>query len=276
MNIDFNTYLRRYSPYIFTILIAYVLATIVFFFLPKHGVEFIETSENGVTYKKYDAFYSKVKFVNNKPKITNNTSNRTNIESLSKYILKAIYSTTSNSGWIIIEEKSSKKTIILEQSNKLKDYELTKLYKKYVIFERSGKEYKLELPKENKLNYQIQQNTINGQSENIVVNEDSVTVKRNYLNTYVKDLDKVWKDIAIDDVRNNGKIEGFKIFNVNENSVFGKLGLKKGDVIKSVNGKEIKSYGDAFKIYNEINKLDYLTFEVMRNEEIMELRYEID
>lgn len=274
MNINFNTFFQRFSAYIFAILFAYIISTVIFFFLPKSGVEFTENTDSSVVYKKYDSFYSKVKTVINKP-IVNRKVERRNIQTLSRYILKGVYSTQSNAGWIIIEEKSSKKSIILEQNQKLDRYTLTKLYSTYVIFENNSNEYKLELPKEDKLNYEIEKKTSIG-NENIIVNENNVTVKRNYLNSYVNDLNKVWKDIAIKDVRKNGRIEGFKIFKVNKNSVFGKLGLKQNDVIKSVNGKEINSYGDAFKIYNEINSLDYLTFEVLRNNEIVELSYEID
>lgn len=274
MNINFNTFLQKFSPYIFAILLAYVISTVIFFFLPKSGVDFVENNDNSVSYKNYDAFYSKTKVPTIKPTNTRKIQ-KAKIETLSRYILKAVYSTQSNTGWAIIEEKSSKKSIILEQNQELEGYTLSRLYKKYVIFENNLKEYKLELPKEDKLNYEIETRTSTG-SENIIVNENNVTVKRSYLNTYVNNLDKVWKDIAIKDVRKNGKIDGFKIFNVNKNSVFGKLGLRQNDIIKSVNGKQIKSYGDAFKIYNEINKLDYLTFEVLRNNEIMELSYEID
>ncbi len=89
-------------------------------------------------------------------------------------------------------------------------------------------------------------------------------------------IDKVWKDINIKDIRKNGRIEGFKIYSLNKNSVFGKLGLKQNDVIKSVNGIEIRSYADAFNLYNEIKKLEYLNLEVLRNNEIVELDYEIN
>lgn len=273
MNSNFNTSFSKLIPYAITILCAYVLATIVFIFLPKSGVDFEDTSSTSIIYKKYDGFYSKVNILKT-PKI-NKKIEKKDIQTLSKYILKAVYSTTSNGGWITIEEKSTKKSIILEQYEKLNNYTLTKLYKKYVVFENNLKEYKLELPKEKEISYEIDTKTSTG-NEKIVVSEDSVSVNRKYLNSYVKDLDRVWKDIAIEDIRKNGVIEGFKINSVNKSSVFGKLGLKRNDIIKSVNGKVIKSYADAFKIYNEINRLDYLTIEVLRNNEMMELNYEID
>ena len=272
MNTNFNTFFQKVMPFFFVILFAYILSSISSLFLPKSGIDFKESSKNSLAYQKYSGFYSKMKVKDKKEK---KPVKKDNIQTLSKYQLKAIYSTQSNSGWIIVQAKNSKDSIILAKDEKLDGYILTKLYKNFVIFENNSKEFKLELPKEKDINYKVEKNESN-KKEVITVNEDNVSVKRDYLNTYVNDLDKVWKDISIKDIRKDGSIEGFKVFKVNKNSVFGKLGLKQNDIIKSVNGTRIKSYADAFKIYNEINKLDYLTLEILRNNDIMELNYEID
>lgn len=273
MNLPFNTILQKLLPYIFVILGAYIITTILFLFLPKSGVDFTEESTSTLKYKKYSGFYSRVKV--STPKIDKKIKKK-NIQTLSKYQLKAVYSTTSNGGWASVEEKSSSKSTIIEQYEKFNGYTLTKLYKNYVIFEKNLKEFKLELPLDKEINYEIKRKTVSNVIENVVVNEDNIKVKRDYLNSYVNDIEKVWNNIAISDIRKNGKIDGFKINSVNKDSVFGKLGLRKNDIIKSINNQVITSYADAFKIYNEINNLDYLNIEVLRNNEIVELNYEID
>ena len=273
MNINFNILLQKILPFAFVILVAYIMTSLFSLFLPKSGIDFTEDSSSSLVYERYNGFYSKVSAINT-PKIDKKIE-RKSIETLSKYQLKAVYSTTSNGGWAIIEEKSSNKSTILEQFQKFNGYTLTKLFRNFVIFEKDLKEFKIELPNEKEINYEVEKQTVLG-NENIIVNEDSVRIKRNYLNAYVNDIEKVWKNIAIEDIRKNGKIEGFKIEKVNTNSIFGKLGLVQNDVIKTINGKKITSYSDAFKIYNEINKLEYLTIEVLRNNEIVELNYEID
>ncbi len=272
MNSVFNTLFQKFIPYIIVILFAYLISAIIFIFLPKIGIDFKENSSQSISYKKYDGFYSKIKVTNSKK--IKKTMVEKEISLLSRYKLKAVYSTTSNSGWAIIQDTSSK-TVILEKDQEFKGYTLTKLFKKYIIFEKDLNEYKLELPKNKDINYKIEKKTSRG-NENIIVKNDTIQVKRNFLNAYVKDINKVWKDINIKDLRRNGKIEGFKIQKVSKNSVFEKLGLRKNDIIKSVNGSKIRSYSDAFKIYNAINNIDYLRLEVLRNNEIMELDYEID
>ncbi len=270
MNINFNIIIQKIIPYLWILLCAYAISTIIFIFLPKNGIDFISKSNQNLAYKKYDGFYL------SKSLMKKETKKEMNRGSLSDYLLKAIYSTTSNAGWIIVQKNS--KSHILSQNEELDGYTLIKLFKNFVIFEKNNKEFKLEMKKDDEKNtsYEINRTTNSGKKEDIIVDEGSVRVKRSYLNSYVQDIDKVWKNISIQEIRTNGKIDGFKVLNVNKNSVFTKLGLKKGDIIKSVNNNVLGSYSDAFRVYNNISNIQYLNIEILRNNEIMELNYEID
>jgi hypothetical protein len=143
MNSNINTTFQKFLPYVLTILFAYIVSTGIFLFLPKSGVEFLETSQNKILEKSYTGFYSNI--------VVKNISNEKAApvkptDNISKYVLKAIYSTTLNDGWIILENKSSRQSDILKKGEKIGGYMLIKLYKKYVIFEKNSKEYRLELP----------------------------------------------------------------------------------------------------------------------------------
>lgn len=268
MNIVFN----KLIPYAFILLLAYLISTLAFVYLPKNGVDFIDNSSETLEYKKYDGFYSNAKSIIKKKEVKKVVKQ----ETLSLYTLKAIYSTTSNSGWITIENKKNKKSYILSQFEEIDGYILTKLFKNYVVLEKKAKEYRLDIEQANKkVAYKVT-NVVNNIKENIVVDGNSVVIKRDYLNSYVNDIDKVWNNIAINEIRKNGKIEGFKVMRVTKNSVFGKLGLKKNDIVKSINNNILTSYSDAFKVYNNISNTKYLNLEILRNNEILELNYEID
>ncbi len=268
MNKNFNI-LNKIIPYIYVVLSAYVISAIISLYLPKSSIEFQDTKTINIEYKKYGGFYS---ISGNEPVYTSN-SKKDNIETLERYELKAVYSTLDNKGWIIVEQKGSNNSVILQQFDELNGYTLIKLYKDYVIFTKNSKEYKLEISIKKDINYEVENNTID---EKITVEDGNIKVQRNYLNTYVKDINKVWNNIAISELKKENQVEGFKIDNVNKDSVFAKLGLQKGDVIKAINGKEIKSYADAFKVYNEINNIDFLRIDILRNNEIVELSYEIN
>ncbi|MFK2824059.1 hypothetical protein ACH5BK_13945 [Arcobacter sp. YIC-80] len=271
MNISFNKLLQSLMPFIYISLFVYVIMSIIASFLPKNSIEYISENSSYLQYNKYDGFYN-TKTVS----IPIQNKQRTEIKSLSSYRLKGIYSTNTNSGWAIIENNRDKSSYFIAQYEELDGYVLTKLFKNYVIFEKQAKEYKLELNKQKEnISYEVSRK-IDNIIENIVVKDDSVTVKRDYLNSYVKNPDKVWQNIAINEIRDGSKIKGFKVGRVNKNSVFSKLGLKKGDIIKAINNKVLDSYADAFDVYKNINNTKYLNIEILRNNEIMELNYEID
>ena len=110
MNTTFNKLIQKSIPYMFILLFAYIIVTIIFIYLPKNGVEYIKKSDSSLEYRKYDGFYSKVN-IRVAPKKEKKRKEKK--ETLLNYNLKAIYSTPSNSGWITIENKLNNKSYIL-------------------------------------------------------------------------------------------------------------------------------------------------------------------
>lgn len=284
MNIDFNKFLKFFIPLFIISVFAYIVNIVLFFLLPKNGVDYIEKTTHAIPYikvditKAYDLYPKKPVQKKLETKVVSKPVKQ-EYQLLSNIILKAIYATANQRGWIIVAERNSKKTHILEIGEKFKEYKLIKVYENYVIFKMNSKEYKLSMKKEeNNVKYEVlkKETKKSPWSEKIVVDGDNVKVSRKLMNEYVSNLDKVWKNIAIKEIKENGRINGFKVLRMNKNSVFGKLGLQKDDILKSINNIKLKSYNDAFKIYNKINKIDFLNIKILRNGNEMELNYELD
>ena len=47
-------------------------------------------------------------------------------------------------------------------------------------------------------------------------------------------------------------------------------------MIAIINNNSLNSYADAFNVYNNIGDTRYLNIEILRNNEVVELNYEID
>jgi general secretion pathway protein C len=88
-------------------------------------------------------------------------------------------------------------------------------------------------------------------------------------------MNEIYKNIGIKEIKKGNKKE-FQIAFVRRGSPFAKLGIKRGDIIKSINGQEIDSYGSAFKAYRSIKDADMLNVVVIRNNKKLELEYEIN
>ena len=270
MNINFNLLFKKLLPFIYLVVVAFLLANIIFLFLPKNGIDFVNEKYSSLDYQKYN-FYSKIKTEKKDEKESFSATKE--IQTLAKYNLKAIYYINNKTGWITIEETSGDKSYILSQNEEIDGYILLKLFQNYVIFEKNKKEFKLELNEKESIDkYEIQNNS----NQEIIQKDRGAVVNREYLNSYISNVDKIWNNISINEIKNGDKIEGFKITKINKNSVFSKLGLQEGDVIKSINNKVLDSYSEAFNIYNNMGNVMDLNMEILRNNEVMELNYEIN
>ncbi len=269
MNINFNNLFQKVKPFVYIVLFAYLLGVVFFFYLPKNGADFIQNQSLFLDYKKYN-FYSNIKKTQEETKKTEQNSNP--ILNLSKYELKAVYYTSPSKGWISIEDKGNNESYILKNGEQIDGYELFEIFKSYVIFKKSSKEYKLEIKEKEISNYDMNQSN----NEEINIKNNGAIVNREYLNSYLTNMEKIWNNISIKEIQNGNKIDGFKIQSINKDSAFAKLGLKEGDIIKSVNNSVLESYADAFKVYNNMENTKYLNMEILRNNEIVELNYEID
>jgi len=274
MNINFSNMIKQSIPFFVVVAIAYVLNSVLFLVLPKSGVDFEVKKDIALEYRKFTI----KKLFKEKEKQSIKVVKKVNQEYklLSNITLKAVYAINAQKAWIIIANKAGK-TFILSVDEDHKGYKLIKVQSKYVIFEKANQEYKVELLKD-KLNYSIKKmlkDSPKVESE-IIVLDDKVSVQRAYLNSYINNFEKIWKDITIIENKNkNGDIDGFKVTRVKAKSTFAKLGLEKGDIIKSINNIILRSYNDAFSIYKKINKIKDLNILILRNGREMELNYEI-
>jgi len=141
MNINFNKIFLYILPFLYITVVLYTITTIMFFLLPKNAIS-IESINTNLQYQRYK-FYSQG--ANLGEQISDIDTNK-NIQILDIYELKAIVSTSSNKGWIIIENRTgNKENLTLFYKEEINGYLLDKIYKDYVIFIKNNKEYILKL-----------------------------------------------------------------------------------------------------------------------------------
>lgn len=73
----------------------------------------------------------------------------------------------------------------------------------------------------------------------------------------------------------DGKPNGFKLYAIRPNSIFGKIGLQNGDTIKAINGLDMSSPDKALEIYTKLRYASHLSVSVERRGENTTLDYSI-
>ncbi len=270
MNTVTNSLFDLFFKYFKLFTIIFFINSILFIYLPKKSVEYVD--RNTESNEFYHINLNKV-FEEKKEKKTKRVVRKVT-RKINSIVLKAIYAYENKKGWIIVSTKSNpNKTKIITIGDKYLDYRLKELYPQKAIFELNNIEYEISL--DNKINTK----SISPKSPKTQKTDYSkpIGVSKKYVKRYMKDFDAIWRSIAIKEVvDSNKKIKGFKILSIARNSAFSKLGLRKNDIIKKVNNTTLKSYADAFNIYNNIDKYDNLQITVDRKGKEMEINYEID
>ncbi len=247
---------------------------IALYFLPKTGVELSSDISANIKYRGYKISnlfdLKRAQTTKQAPKPIENVFK---IDSL---ILHAIYG-DNKQGFIVFAEKTNaSNTHILALNDSYKGYKLAQIRLSSVILQKNEKNYELKFKESKKSAIPLQKRILKTPPKELIGNTDVLrAVRKKDVMHYAKNYKEIWKNIAIKEIKRNGKIDGFKVMSVKANSIFAQLGLLKGDIIMSVNNQPLKSYADAFKVYNNIGNIDSIKLDIIRNKEKKELEYEV-
>lgn len=266
-----NSYILRIVTRLLILLaIAKAISLAVLWLLPSDGVEL--QAKNS-----YMPKYQRVDFKNmldspSSSKVKTNTKKTSDGINITNMVLKGLYG-KGESGFAILALKSSaKKTSLVSVGEIFSGYKLKTILNDGVVFTKLGKEYVLKIQ-----HSKITKSSKNSFVKPVVDRDERIrSVNRKDINSYASHPKKLWRDISIVEVKDGGKIKGFKVTNVKRRSKMEKLGLKKGDIIIRANNIEMTSYREALGIYKNINKLDTIQIVVLRNNQEKELVYEIN
>jgi len=263
MNINIKTLLVRL---IILSVIAKVLATIIYIVLPKTPLK--KEAVFDIT-PQYIRVYFDNLFGKNKKEEKNEVS--IYIAQVGDLVLKGLYGNEKQGYAIVANKHNPSKTTIIAKGEVYEGYTLLAVYIDHIVLEKNGKKYSLYLQKPKNAHLSTPLSPVVQDN-----NEDAIRVYHDDISYYASNPNAIWKNISIRELKKNGKIEGFKIIWIRQNTKFSQLGLKKGDVIIKVNNKRLRSYKDAVDIYKNISKIKTLSIVVLRNGEEKELVYAVE
>ena len=195
--------------------------------------------------------------------------------------LLAIYN-ASDVTVVTVEYK--RKTKVLAKGEEINGFVLEGAGNNYATFSKDAKTYNISLIISSKGDKSIKtanplpsETAVAVEVEGDVVDAgDHKIIDKSLVDHYAKNMDDIYKNIGISEIKKGNALEGFKISFIRKGSPFAKLGVKRGDVIKAINGQKIDSYNAAFDVYKNISNIDNMTLVIQRGKEEMELEYEVN
>ncbi|MCS7180385.1 MAG: hypothetical protein NZ891_03435 [bacterium] len=196
-----------------------------------------------------------------------------------------IYFPQGNS-FAIIKDKKTNNENIYKEEEKVGESKIIKILKDKVIFEYDGKNISLNL--ENKstntplvISKEETSKVVisSPKVENPNFPEEVISMNVDFnktVNSLINDQKLIENLNLLPNVK-EGRVEGFKISNLPENSLLYQYGLRNGDIIRRVNGILIDSVATGLKVYTQIknSNTDIVTIEVLRENRPILLTYRL-
>lgn len=187
--------------------------------------------------------------------------------------LVATYTTKGQTPFAILESKDKKEQDVFDLNDRVFEAgKLTKVLAESVELTNDGEVVVLRLEDLSSAS------SGEGSDNSISQNEDGseFTVSEDELSAALANLPKLLSQARAVPYFRNGKSMGMRLFAIQKGSLYEKLGLKNGDIIKSVNDNSLSDPSQALKIFNQLKDERSIYLAVERTGQEMDLRYSIE
>ena len=170
----------------------------------------------------------------------------------------------------VMEERGKKKQGLYQTGDKIQGALIKKVLRGKVILRVKGKDEILEMEQAKTTKRSSGRTGARGGDGY------TITVGHDDLQKSLGNINSLLTQVRIRPLIKNGKPDGLVLSHVKPRSIFSKLGLKNGDVVKKIDDKEIKSPDDAFAFYNRLKSGAELSLEINRGSETKTLNYRFE
>lgn len=120
-----------------------------------------------------------------------------------------------------------------------------------------------------------QPSTSDGDAKIEQVDENNYVIGRDEIDKQLANLNGLATQARIVPSFKNGTANGFKLFSIRPGSLYSKIGIQNGDVIRRINGYEINSPEKALEIYSKLKESSKIEIELERRGKPVSKTYNI-
>ncbi len=107
------------------------------------------------------------------------------------------------------------------------------------------------------------------------LSDNEYEVPRSEIDKTLANLNQVAMQARIVPAFKDGQAQGFKLFSIRPDSIYSKIGVQNGDVIKRINGFELNSPEKALEVYTKLKEASRIEIELERNGSSIRKNYQI-
>ncbi len=208
-------------------------------------------------------------------KDTKDTKEEVDVETLKQTDLKLkLWGTVTgdrDKAYAVIEEQKGKKQNLYKIGDTIQTATVKIILREKVVLNVNGKDEILELEKV----IGDYKSTISSRKSKKAFSQN-ITIKRSRIDKAMKNVNDLMKQVRIRPHFSNGKPNGLNLSNIKSGSIFSEMGLKSGDIITGVNGKNIKSVDDALQFYESLKSSSNVQLQLKRKGRQKSVNYNIE
>jgi len=183
--------------------------------------------------------------------------------------LKGTVAYNSSFGFIVIEERGSRKQKLFRLGDWIGSGKLIKITRNTAILESGGREITLKI-KATLEGSLLPDSPATGTNQAVYKN---LSLSRRFVNENLNDLKSIMSQAVVRPNLNEGVQEGYIISNIAHNSLYEKMGLKNGDIVIDINNQRIQSADDLLQTINLLQSGDSIALNIKRNGKIEAINY---
>lgn len=180
--------------------------------------------------------------------------------------------------YAVIEEEGGKRQNLYRVGDTIQNATLKSILREKVVLHVNGEDEILDIEKKSSdtksSRYSEKSFVSNLNRKDAAV--QNIKLKRSQIDAAVQDINSLMKQVRIRPHFTNGEPDGLRLTGIRPNSIFYRMGLKSGDVITGVDGKNIVSVDDALMLYQSLQSSPDVKVDIKRMGRSKTLDYHIE
>jgi len=194
------------------------------------------------------------------------------LTSLNCTLIGTVINETGNS-WAVIRDNQSKREEKVSVGSMFSDAKVVLILRNKVVLNFNGKDELLVMGIEKIRAERLAEEKAG--KEQAPGEGSTYKISRDFVRDSMNDLAKIMSTVRVRPYVKDGKPQGFQISRLKGGSLVKTMGFQDGDIIRSINGQDIRSPEDAMKLYNTLKDSSFFTITLLRKNQPMTLNYKV-
>ena len=197
------------------------------------------------------------------------------VSGISDLKLKGTLFTNSLQPLAIVENARSGQIMMYEIGEAIDGLRIIDISRGEITIGREGGNYKLSFP-QGAILQPLTDNSSKDKWYNIFKDGDTIVTDKATIKGAIYRIGSIMKNVKIKPAFVDGKKSGVMVTSLKEIGSLAEIGVKKGDIIKTVNGLKLNSPYQIFNAYRKLRNGEEFKVDVIRNNKPLVLTYRVE